>query len=129
NVLTGAFQPDVSPDGRTVAFAAYHHDGFRIEVMPFDTSLWRTPAAPGAAARIAARPIEDSTQSTPRARSSIVELVSDADTTSGPARDYHALRSMRPHFWAPTLEMGSDDETWLGAWTYGQDLVERHSWQ
>src|SRR5690606_32155144 len=50
NVLTGAFQPDVSPDGRTVAFAAYHHDGFRIEVMPFDTSLWRTPAAPGAAA-------------------------------------------------------------------------------
>src|SRR5690606_32918865 len=50
NVLTGAFQPDVSPDGRWIAFAAYHHDGFRIERMPFDTAAWRTPAPTGFAA-------------------------------------------------------------------------------
>ena len=46
SVLTGAFQPDVSPDGRSIYFAGYHADGYHIQRMPFDTTAWRAVEPP-----------------------------------------------------------------------------------
>jgi hypothetical protein len=45
NVLTGAFQPDVSPDGRWIAFAYYRADGYHVARIAFDPATWR-PAPP-----------------------------------------------------------------------------------
>src|SRR6185312_11125754 len=36
NVITGAFQPDVSPDGKTLAYLGYTHEGYDVFAMPFD---------------------------------------------------------------------------------------------
>ena len=38
NVLGGAFQPAVSPDGRTVAYADYSSLGFDVRVAPLEPS-------------------------------------------------------------------------------------------
>ena len=50
NVLSGAFQPSVSPDGRRLVFTGFTTDGFDLWTMPFDpASFW--PAKPFANAR------------------------------------------------------------------------------
>ncbi len=40
NVLGGAFDPSVSPDGKTIALADYGAKGFDIKVMPYDPASW-----------------------------------------------------------------------------------------
>lgn len=45
NVLTGAYSPEASPDGRTLAYVGYSKDGFDLHAMPVDESSW-TDAAP-----------------------------------------------------------------------------------
>lgn len=154
NVLTGAFQPDVSPDGRWIAYAAYQHDGFHIERMPFDPDRWRTPGPAGLARAVAPRPRYDGTPNArtdpdsapaaavetrrradiPAARDaaftdSAAAAFADADTLADDPRPYRALPSLRPYFWLPSIEAEViEDATFLGAWTYGYDLVGRHAW-
>jgi hypothetical protein len=43
NVVNGAYQPEPSPDGRSLAYLGYTHDGYDIFVMPLDPSLWLEP--------------------------------------------------------------------------------------
>jgi hypothetical protein len=43
NVVHGAFQPVVSPDGRTLVYVSYSHRGYDLARMPFDPSRWRDP--------------------------------------------------------------------------------------
>src|SRR5262249_24221951 len=40
NVINGAYQPEVSPDGKTLAYIGYTKDGFDLYVMPLDERLW-----------------------------------------------------------------------------------------
>jgi hypothetical protein len=127
NVLTGAFHPDVSPDGRWIVYAAYAHDGFRLERLPFDTSTWRSPAPERAAdshhGRLAYDTPDDAVANVMRA------AIAAADTTAGPPRRYTALRHVRPYGWIPTVESGGVHDDFVGIWAYGSDLVDRHRWE
>jgi WD40-like Beta Propeller Repeat len=40
NVLTGAFYPEPSPDGKTLAYVGYTKAGFDLFAMPLDASTW-----------------------------------------------------------------------------------------
>jgi hypothetical protein len=40
NVLTGAYQPEPSPDGRSLAYVGYTHDGYDVFVIPVDETQW-----------------------------------------------------------------------------------------
>lgn len=40
NVVMGAFQPEPSPDGKSLAYVGYTHEGFEIFVMDLDESRW-----------------------------------------------------------------------------------------
>lgn len=112
NVLTGAFTPDVAPDGRTIAFSVYHADGYHVELLPFDPARWREPQP----ARLPQLPLPPP----PRARQ-------HADTLSGEPRPYRAWPTVRPYFWAPLwVSDGAGD--FIGASSFGQDLVGRHRW-
>lgn len=126
NVLTGAFHPDVAPDGRSIAFSAYHHDGFRVELMPFDTATWREPMPARAAVR-AADPRDPAA-----ARGTVIDsaavAAANADTVAGDARPYRALGHLRPYYWFPLLAVGGWQEDMYGISLEGRDLVERHSW-
>ncbi|HZU84836.1 MAG TPA: hypothetical protein VE987_18020, partial [Polyangiaceae bacterium] len=44
NVVSGAYQPEPSPDGKSLAYVGYTHEGFDLFVMPLDPSSW--PDAP-----------------------------------------------------------------------------------
>lgn len=127
HVLTGAFHPDISPDGRWIAYAAYTNAGFRIERMPFDTAQWRTPASAGFTHTVAPR-VQYATE---RGVADSADIAfRTADTVAGEPRRYNPLRSLRPHFWLPLIETGAvEDATFLGFWTAGQDLVNRHAWE
>lgn len=45
NVVTGAYMPEPSPDGKTLAYVGYSIDGFDMFAMPIDESKW-TDAPP-----------------------------------------------------------------------------------
>jgi hypothetical protein len=40
NVLNGAYQPEASPDGKSLAYLGYTHEGYDMFVMPLDESRW-----------------------------------------------------------------------------------------
>ena len=43
NVINGAYQPEPSPDGKSLAYVGYTHDGYDVFVMPLDPSQWLDP--------------------------------------------------------------------------------------
>jgi len=43
NVVSGAYQPEPSPDGKWLAYVGYTHDGYDVFVMPLDESQWLEP--------------------------------------------------------------------------------------
>ncbi|MDB4934327.1 MAG: tolB protein precursor [Labilithrix sp.] len=45
NVLTGAYMPEPSPDGKTLAYIGYTTEGFDLFAMPLDEATW-TEAEP-----------------------------------------------------------------------------------
>jgi hypothetical protein len=111
NVLTGAFEPDVSPDGRWIAHTLYRADGYHLARIPFDPTRW-TAAPPlraelaqaGAAPEVAQR------------------------TAGGPARRYSPLPSLLPSAWSPILTDETELGIALGAAVGGQDVVGRHTY-
>src|SRR6201999_828482 len=108
SVLTGAFEPDVSPDGRWIAFAYYRSDGYHLARIPFDPSAWR-PAPP-------VRPEVSEGETPPPAM---------AGEMPAPRR-YSPWASVLPTWWEPTLLERDVLGTAIGATTGGEDIVERH---
>ncbi len=43
NVLNGAYQPEPSPDGKSLAYIGYTHEGYDLFVMPLDRERWLDP--------------------------------------------------------------------------------------
>lgn len=127
NVLGGAFDPDVAPDGRAIAFSSYRHGGWRLERMPFDTTAWQ-PAPPPRVRHA------DGLLAAPGNRRGAGNATPDAAATGGESRPYPALAGARPRFWVPTYQVVGNDFTgqwsrFIGAYTMGWDVLQRHSWQ
>jgi Tol biopolymer transport system component len=106
NVLGGAFRPDVSPDGRQVAFARYGAAGYDVHLADLDLSM--LPAAD---------PFEDRH---PAAAPPVQPL-------SAPSRPYRPYPTALPRFWSPYLAFPSG-ETQLGAVTGGADPLLQHAY-
>ena len=106
NSETGAFEPAVSPDGATLAFATYSRRGFDLATIPFEPTTWLdpTPAAPAVAAPVPAP---------------------GADVA---ARPYSPAETVLPTYWLPVLGFGSAGNT-FGFFTAGADVLGLHSWQ
>jgi Tol biopolymer transport system component len=105
NVLGGAFEPEVSPDGRTIAFSAYSARGYDVHVMQREAPT--TPAPPFVDTHPAPRP--------------------DPPAASGPVEPYRPWRTIWPRFWTPWIELGGAQDR-LGAATGGSDPLFRHVW-
>jgi Tol biopolymer transport system component len=117
NVLTGAFHPDVSADGRWIHFSHYAADGYHIARMPFDPARWRDPAP----VRVADEPpaVLESDATNGSAAQPVV--------TAGP-RQYSSWPSIAPTAWVPALWAGDATGTFVGASTWGVDVVGRYAW-
>jgi Tol biopolymer transport system component len=106
NVLGGAFQPSVSPDGRLVAYADYSSLGYDVRVAELDLERAEPVGAfvdPYPAPRVDPAPAE------------------------APARPYRAGSMLLPRFWTPWLQLDEDDSR-IGLATGGSDALFRHVW-
>jgi len=43
NVVNGAYQPEPSPDSKSLAYVGFTHDGYDVFVMPLDEAEWMDP--------------------------------------------------------------------------------------
>lgn len=107
NVVTGAFQPDVSPDGKWLAFQYYRGDGYHVALLPFDPASWRP--APPVDARFAPQPDAD-----------------PARAAAGAVHGYSPVRTGLPAYWQPAFYQSTVFGTAAGVATSGNDVVERH---
>lgn len=124
NLLTGAFYPDISPDGRWLFFSGYHADGFHIERIPFDPATWREAAPVPEALRL-----ETSAAADVDAHAAAAHPADEVGAgAAGPARPYSPLRSMLPRYWLPYLSVSTTTGNFYGAQTSGVDLVGRHAY-
>jgi hypothetical protein len=106
NVRGGAFTPDVSPDGREIAFASYSARGYDVHVMAFDP-----------AALVPADPFVDPYPA----------AVAEPAPVSGPDRPYRPAPLLLPRFWTPYFDRSSRD-TKIGVVSGGTDALFRHAW-
>lgn len=117
SVATGIFQPDVSPDGRSIAAAIYRADGYHIGVFPIPD--------------LASLPIADSTRVSPRAGcvNCVSPVPADA-VSSSPAKveSYSIFPTILPHYWLPVFQSSADNGNGFGAETGGSDVVGRHAY-
>jgi hypothetical protein len=108
---TGLFEPQLSPDGRTLAAVFFRADGYHVGVAPFDALLSAAqsrnvdPVRRGTDADHGAPPID-----------------------TGRIQPYSAWSSLRPRYWLPLFEAGLGNGYRLGGMTSGQDLVGRHAY-
>jgi dipeptidyl aminopeptidase/acylaminoacyl peptidase len=106
NVVGGAFQPSVSPDGRSVAYAEYSSRGYDVHVAPLETE----------AARAAPPYVDDHPAPRP-----------DPVPAAGAVAPYRPWSMLLPRFWMPWVELGSSEDR-VGAATGGSDALLRHAW-
>jgi len=104
NLLGGAFEPSVGPDGREVALAAYSSRGYDVAVAAFD---------PASAASAFADPYGTSPP--------------EPSPADGPVRPYRPLSLLLPRFWTPLLSFDSSQDR-FGAGTAAVDPLFRHAW-
>jgi hypothetical protein len=111
--LGGALDPDVSADGRRLAYVAQYPEGFRVEWADLDPGRWERV---GASVR--------SLRPQPLPRSSV------PDSIVAPVRSYSPFPSLWPKAWLPILQINSDPDvgTFLGATLFGADDLRRHSY-
>lgn len=108
NVLTGVFQPAVTPDQTQLLVERYSGSGMDIHLLDVQQDTWQTVAYSR----------EHSSEQPAHA----------AEPNGTPAeRDYTPFPSLAPKFWIPLL--GEDEKgLQLGATIAGQDVLSQHQY-
>ena len=106
NVLGGAFEPSVSPDGRMIAFSRYSSRGYDVHLAPRARPVSRR-ASPFVDPHPAPRP--------------------DPPPASGPVEPYRPWTMLWPRVGTPGRGLG-DGQDRLGVATGGSDALFRHVW-
>ncbi len=101
NVMSGAYEAQVSPDNRTIAFTQYDDAGFDISTMPFSPSTFRR-----------VQPAHDFT----------VEQLNRYPHVRTAEKPYSPFSTLVPTWWLPAISSASDTYS-LGVSTAGSDLL------
>ncbi|HET9932138.1 MAG TPA: hypothetical protein VFQ35_15650, partial [Polyangiaceae bacterium] len=104
NVVTGAYMPAISPDGKTLVYVGYTSKGFDLYRMPIDATNWLDPLPPPE------RP--DGVVVTP--------------TKHYPVARYNPLPTVRPRAYDLTYGTGNFGRNALTISTKGSDAVGHH---
>jgi Tol biopolymer transport system component len=107
NVLGGAFAPAVSPDGATLAIASYSSRGYDIHTLAVDPAAWQP-----------AQPFEDT----------LPASAAPIEPVEGESRPYSPYSTIYPRFWLPWFGYSHESGVLGGAFTLGQDVIQRHQY-
>jgi len=116
NVLGGAFQPTLSPDGTQLAFISYHAKGYELHLMDVIPRYWT---------EIKIEYIEPPTMAEQ-------QFNKDLNTPSNsknnyPIRSYHPLTSFwPPTYWIPAVQF-TENDLGIGFSTELKDVLGFHS--
>jgi hypothetical protein len=104
NVVSGAFYPEPSPDGKTLAYVGYTKDGFDLFAMPLDESRF-----------VEAKPYVDTRPSMPQIRNHEKKLTA-----------YNPLHTLTPRKYSTQITEGNFGQMAVLS-VLGQDIAARHS--
>jgi hypothetical protein len=109
----GATWPDVSPDGRTLAFVGYTSSGYDLFTMPYPI-----PQGPS---------FQGGQTDAGRGTADPVGVAPRPEAASAPIHGYSPWPTLKPTSWSPILETGSD-QVRVGAEVGGFDVLGYHSY-
>ncbi len=135
NVLSGAFEPALSPDGKRLAYIEYHSTGYELHLMEIDPTRWEEieyiePSSFNLSLGPNLNPINEINQrqlTSPSAKeekkeegqqtknsanlpSSFSAAPSELVKDNYPIHPYHPLASLwPPTFWLPTVQIKEKD--------------------
>jgi len=111
HLLGGAFQPDISAQGKEMVFSVYGSKGFKTAVIKYNPEGWMTLPGP------AIEPYwKESIDSPPP-----LNPIPQGEGRYLP-KPYSAVPTLLPHFWLPAFS-GDHKGTVVGAFTAGQDVL------
>ncbi len=115
HVLGGAFQPDISNDGKTIIFSSYHSKGFKIATIDYKPEAFSETIGPVIKPYWEPQKKEDS------------ETPQPASSGTDEPKAYSALSTLAPRFWLPTL-IEDHKGAVGGIFTAGQDVLGYHTY-
>ena len=124
NVITGAFEPAISPDGKNMAFIEYHTTGYELHLTSTDQLLWH----------LVSQTKDDSLFQVlvPVIRNNVLcsrekEVnTGDKQRTVPCVKEYSAWDSIIPTYWTPYISLNSND-LYLGFSSIAQDKLKFYS--
>jgi Tol biopolymer transport system component len=102
NVLSGAFQPALSPDGKKLAYIEYHTTGYELHLMEIDPDSWTEIeyTEPSFNLNI------DMKQQTPNQQTDQLKNPTNSLKNNYPVHPYHPFASFwPPSYWIPAAQL------------------------
>ena len=116
NGAESAFWPDVSSDGREIAFVAYSAAGYDVYIKPFSSTPDDTVGP--------VRRWSPSEDAMPRTSSGTPPVTVVPQVAASP---YSPFNTLSPTYWTPLLQSDSY-QTRLGGFVTGADVLGRHAY-
>lgn len=106
NVISGAYESQISPDNKIIVFTAYDNSGFNVYEMPFSPATFK--------------------QLNPE-NEFIVQEVEHYNNVAVIKKQYSPFSTLKPTWWLPTVSLSSDAYS-FEVYTAGSDLLEHHAY-
>jgi len=121
NVLSGAFQPALSPDGKKLAYVEYHTTGYELHLMEVDPDNWTEIKYVKPSINL------DMEQQTPHQQTDQLKNLTDSSKINYPVHPYYPFTSFwPPTYWIPAAQLISND-LGIGFSTELKDVLGFHS--
>ncbi len=116
NVVGGAMMPDVSPDGKKLAYVAYASRGYDIAVMDIDVKTWKEIGSK-----------DKGVEAGIDARTKNVEVGASTDVIMS-VHNYDPIPMLLPKFWLP-IGYSNENGSQTYIFTLGQDILGQHTYE
>ncbi|HDK25557.1 MAG TPA: hypothetical protein ENG48_00530 [Candidatus Atribacteria bacterium] len=126
NVISGAFQPAPSPDGRKLAYIEYHSTGYELHLLKLDDPEQWTEIEYVMPSNLKDNPeIQLSYQQTDRLKNQ--NLITNPSKSNYPVHPYHPFASFwPPTYWLPAAQI-TENDLGIGFSTELEDVLEFYS--
>lgn len=121
NVLSGAFQPALSPDGTKLAYIEYHTTGYELHLMEVDSDKWTETVYVEPSINL------DIEQQTPHQQTDQLKNLTNSSKSNYPIHPYYPFTSFwPPTYWIPAAQL-TENDLGVGFSTELEDVLGFHS--